>query len=97
MPQIAPSNQIPKLNQQINIENVQKAVFTHNGRIYVCSKSCQELRIRNDRGDVLAIHQGDRQGLIGKTRNEAKSVNVTQPPYFELIKAALQAIAQDNT
>ncbi|MGL5942360.1 MAG: single-stranded-DNA-specific exonuclease RecJ [Waterburya sp.] len=97
LPQISPSNQIPKLNQQINIENVQKAVFTHNGRIYVCSKSCQELRIRNDRGDVLAVHQGDRQGLIGKTRNEAKSVNVTQPPYFELIKAALQAIAQENT
>ncbi len=97
LPQATPSNQITQLNQRINTDNIQKAVFTHNGRIYVCSKSCQELRIRNDRGDVLAVHQGDRQGLIGKSRNEAKSVNVTQPPYFQLIKAALQAIAQDNT
>jgi single-stranded-DNA-specific exonuclease len=91
LPQIAPS-----LNQQVNTQNIQKAVFTHNGRIYVCSQSLQELRIRNDRGDVLAVHQGDRQGLIGKSRNEAKSVNVTQPPYFQLIKAALQAIAQEK-
>jgi single-stranded-DNA-specific exonuclease len=91
LPQIAPS-----LNQQVNTQNIQKAVFTHNGRIYVCSQSLQELRIRNDRGYVLAVHQGDRQGLIGKSRNEAKSVNVTQPPYFQLIKAALQAIAQEK-
>jgi single-stranded-DNA-specific exonuclease len=95
-PQIAPSNQISNLNQPINTQDIQKAVYTHNGRIYVCSKSCQELRIRNDRGYVLAVHQGDRQGLLGKNRNEAKSVNITQPPYFQLIKAALQAIAQEK-
>jgi single-stranded-DNA-specific exonuclease len=96
LPQVTSSNRITNLNQQIPAQNIQKAVFTHNGRIYVCSKSLQELRIRNDRGYVLAVHQGDRQGLLGKTRNEAKSVNITQPPYFQLIKAALQAIAQEK-
>jgi single-stranded-DNA-specific exonuclease len=96
LPQVTPSNRLINLNQQANEQNIQKAAFTHNGRIYVCSKSLQELRIRNDRGYVLAIHQGDRQGLLGKTRNEAKSVNITQPPYFQLIKAALQAIAQEK-
>jgi single-stranded-DNA-specific exonuclease len=95
LPQVVSNPQNTILKQQVNPQNIQKAVFTHNGRIYVCSKSLQELRIRNDRGDVLAVHQGDRQGLIGKTRNEAKSVNVTQAPYFQLIKAALQAIAQE--
>ena len=73
---------------------IQKAVFTHNGRIYVCSKTIKELRIRNDRGNVLAVSQGDRTGLLGKSRNKAKQVNVTQAPYFKLIKAALQAIEQ---
>jgi single-stranded-DNA-specific exonuclease len=97
LPQAVFNSQKTILKQQVNTPNIQKAVFTHNGRIYVCSQSSQELRIRNDRGDVLAVHQGDRQGLIGKTRNEAKSVNVTQPPYFQLIKAALQAIAQENS
>lgn len=73
-------------------KNVQKAVFTNNGRIYVCSKSSQELRIRNDRGHVLAVSKGGRTGLIGKSRDEAKQVDVTKAPYFQLIKAALRAI-----
>jgi single-stranded-DNA-specific exonuclease len=75
---------------------VQKAVFTHSGRIYICSKTAKELRIRNDRGNILAVSQGDRTGLLGKSREVAKSVNVTQEPYFQLIKAALQAIKKDN-
>jgi single-stranded-DNA-specific exonuclease len=78
------------------VQTVQKAVFTHSGRIYICSKTAKELRIRNDRGNILAVSQGDRTGLLGKSREVAKSVNVTQEPYFQLIKAALQAIKKDN-
>jgi single-stranded-DNA-specific exonuclease len=78
------------------VNRVQKAVFTHSGRIYVCSKTEVELRIRNDRGNILAVSQGDRTGLLGKSREVAKSVNVTQEPYFKLIKAALQAIKKDS-
>ncbi|BAZ46260.1 single-stranded-DNA-specific exonuclease RecJ [Chondrocystis sp. NIES-4102] len=94
LPQVVPNTSMATLNPAISSQNIQKVVFTHSGRIYVCSKSRQELRIRNDRGDVLAIKQGERYGLIGKTRSQAKSVNVTQPPYFQLIKTALQAIDQ---
>ncbi|NJK57618.1 MAG: single-stranded-DNA-specific exonuclease RecJ [Pleurocapsa sp. SU_5_0] len=99
-PQVQPSNNIPASNNPPNNSdvqsNVQKAVFTHSGRIYVCSKTTKELRIRNDRGNVLALSQGDRTGLLGKSREVAKQVNVTQAPYFQLIKAALQAIKKDN-
>ncbi len=75
---------------------VQKAVFTYNSRIYTCSlqQELKELRIRNDRGKVLAVHQGDRLGLLGTSRQNAKQVNVTQPPYFQLIKAALKALEE---
>jgi single-stranded-DNA-specific exonuclease len=90
------SNQIATSNQPIKNNQVQKAVFTHSGRIYVCSKTTTELRIRNDRGNVLAVSQGDRTGLLGKSREVAKQVDVTQAPYFQLIKAALQAIKKDN-
>ncbi len=96
LPQVQPSNAIAATNQPIKNTNVQKAVFTHSGRIYVCSKTTKELRIRNDRGNVLAVSQGDRTGLLGKSREVAKQVNVTQAPYFQLIKAALQAIKKDN-
>jgi single-stranded-DNA-specific exonuclease len=76
--------------------NLQKAVFTHSGRIYVCTKTIKELRIRNDKGNVLAVSQGDRIGLLGKSRDEAKEVNVTKAPYFQLIKAALKAIEENK-
>lgn len=98
--QVQPSNQsdqITSTNQPLKNSQVQKAVFTHSGRIYVCSKTTTELRIRNDRGNVLAVSQGDRTGLLGKSRDVAKQVNVTQAPYFQLIKAALQAIKKDNS
>lgn len=94
---ITVSNEQSKSTKNNNIhKNVQKAVFTHSGRIYVCSKTLKELRIRNDRGNILAVGQGNPLALLGKTREEAKEVNVTQAPYFQLIKAALQAMEQEN-
>ncbi|MGF1542709.1 MAG: single-stranded-DNA-specific exonuclease RecJ [Pleurocapsa sp.] len=85
----------PAMNQIISAKKpVQKAVFTYNSRIYICSlqPELKELRIRNDRGKVLAVNQGDRLGLLGTSRQDAKQVNVTQSPYFQLIKAALKAL-----
>ena len=96
LPQALPGNKITLLNKRVKHNNVQKAVFTYSGRIYVCSKTSRELRIRNDRGRVLAVSQGERTGLLGKSRDEAKQVNVTKAPYFQLIKAALRAIEDDN-
>ena len=84
---------ITPLNKKTDI---QKAVFTQNSRIYVCSRTAKELRIRNDRGNVLAVSKGDRTGLLGKSRDEAKQVDVTKAPYFQLIKAALKAIEENR-
>ena len=94
MPSVAVNPQVSGVNQPINQNKVQKAVFSCNGRPYVCSKTNQELRIKNDRGDVLAVSKGDPIGLIGKSRNEARKVNVTKPPYYNLIKTALKAIEE---
>ena len=88
-----PSNNITPINKKTD---TQKAVFTQNSRIYVCSRTAKELRIRNDRGSVLAVSKGDRTGLLGKSRDEARQVDVTKAPYFQLIKAALKAIEEEN-
>ena len=93
--QAQPSNNITPLNKKAS-NKVQKAVFTKNSRIYVCSRTAKELRIRNDRGNVLAVSKGDRTGLLGKSRDEAKQVDVTKAPYFQLIKAALKAIEENR-
>jgi single-stranded-DNA-specific exonuclease len=71
-----------------------KAEFYHNERRYTCSLSdaLNELRIRNSEGKVLAIQKGKRIGLLGLTREDAKEVDVTQPHYYQLIKAATRAL-----
>lgn len=73
-----------------------KAEFSYNNRLYTCSISqvgdVQELRIRNSRGEVLAIEQGERIGLLGKSRKDAKQVNVCESRFYDLIKAAMNAL-----
>jgi single-stranded-DNA-specific exonuclease len=72
-----------------------KAEFYHNERHYTCSlyESLSELRIRNAEGKVLAIQKGQRIGLLGARREDAKEVDVTKPHYYQLIKAATHALA----
>lgn len=71
-----------------------KAEFYHNKRHYTCSlyEPLNELRIRNSEGKVLAIQKGQRTGLLGTKREDAKEVDVTQPHYYQLIKAATRAL-----
>jgi single-stranded-DNA-specific exonuclease len=71
-----------------------KAKFEYNGGIYACSlwESINELRIKNDRGEVLAVGRGKRTALLGTSRENAKEVDVTEPSYYHLIKAALAAL-----
>lgn len=78
---------------------VQKAEFEHNQRYYTCSldQSLSELRIRNPEGKVLAIQKGQKIGLLGLKREDASEVDVTQPHYYQLIKAATTALAAVET
>ncbi|HEY9822205.1 MAG TPA: DHHA1 domain-containing protein, partial [Candidatus Sericytochromatia bacterium] len=71
-----------------------KAEFYHKERRYTCSldESLNELRIRNPEGKVLAIQKGQRTGLLGVKREEAQKVDVTQPHFYQLIKAATRAL-----
>lgn len=75
-----------------------KAEFFHNNRRYTCSldEYLNELRIRNPEGKVLAIQKGKRIGLLGTKREDAQEVDVTQPHYFQLIKAATRALAENG-
>ncbi len=73
-----------------------KAEFYHNQRRYTCGfflkDSLQELRIRNPEGKVLAIEPGQKTGLLGKNREEASEIDISQPPYYNLVQAALLAL-----
>ena len=73
-----------------------KAEFYFNHRTYTCSlvqlDFVKELKIKNHQGYVLAVKQGEKIGVLGKTRHDAKKVDVSQSHFYNLIKAALNAL-----
>jgi hypothetical protein len=73
-----------------------KAEFYFDHRRYICSlvqvDRAKELKIKNHQGLVLAVKQGQKFGLIGKSRHDARQVDVSQPYFYNLIKAAMNAL-----
>jgi single-stranded-DNA-specific exonuclease len=73
-----------------------KAEFYYNQRHYICrfypSDTSAEVRIRNREGKVLAFKPGASQGLLGLKREESTEVDITKPPYLNLVEAAFQAL-----
>jgi single-stranded-DNA-specific exonuclease len=65
--------------------------FDHGDRQYVCQmvdrNGHTELRIRNAKGEILSIQKGQRIGTLGKRFQPVREIDVTQEPYFSLIKA----------
>ncbi|MBW4420099.1 MAG: single-stranded-DNA-specific exonuclease RecJ [Myxacorys californica WJT36-NPBG1] len=70
--------------------------FLFNQRSYSCTieeqSGVKELKIRNDRGDVLAIQKGQKIGTLGKINHPSQTVDVSQQPYYDLIRTALTAL-----
>lgn len=65
--------------------------FHYNNRLYQCHLENQGkiLKIRNDQGKTLTIAKGQKQGKL-----DEQPVDVTRPPFFQLIKAALTSLDQ---
>lgn len=68
--------------------------FPFNGRTYTCSllTSSNELKIINDRGKVLVIGKGNKIGVLEIDTDNSQTVDVTKPPYYQIVKAALEAL-----
>jgi single-stranded-DNA-specific exonuclease len=55
------------------------------------------LHIRNPRGDLLTVVKGAREGRLSQPSQLDQIVNVTQAPYYDLVKAAALAVRQAGT
>jgi len=77
-----------------------KAEFYFDCHKYICSlvqvDFVKELKIKNHQGFVLAIKQGEKIGLLGKSRHNAKKVDVSKPHFYNVIKAAMSALELEN-
>ncbi len=74
--------------------------FVHENRSYACKvvevATGKELRIRNAQGKVLTIQKGQRWGWLTNGPGDRMQVDVSQPYYFHLIKAAMLALAGEG-
>ncbi|PSB42003.1 hypothetical protein C7B67_25895 [filamentous cyanobacterium Phorm 6] len=73
-----------------------KAEFYYDCHKYICSlvqvDFVKELKIKNYQGFVLAVKQGEKIGLLGKSRHNAKQIDVSKPHFYNVIKAAMSAL-----
>jgi len=73
-----------------------KAEFYYDCHKYICSlvqvDFVKELKIKNHQGLVLAVKQGEKMGLLGKSRHNAKQVDVSKPHFYNVVKAAMSAL-----
>lgn len=68
--------------------------FRFSDRVYHCTMLDQkELRIQNAKGDILVIQKGQKIGTLGRIDQTSQEVDVSQAPYYDLVKAAVNALA----
>ncbi|GAP95886.1 single-stranded-DNA-specific exonuclease RecJ [Leptolyngbya sp. NIES-2104] len=70
--------------------------FTFSDRPYTCllleKRGIQELRIQNTKGETLIIQKGQKIGTLGKLNQVMQEVDVSQSPFYDLVKAAVNAL-----
>ncbi|MCA6575679.1 MAG: hypothetical protein ACK5EU_05650 [Pseudanabaena sp.] len=77
-----------------------KAEFYYSQRKYECSVvslssdqgEIKELRIRNPEGEILAVQQGQKIALRGKSRATSQEVDILKSNYYNLVKSAVTAL-----
>ena len=78
-----------------------RATFEYNHRQYICgiyhNGSSAELRIKSPENKILAVQSGDEIGLLGINREQAQEINISQPPYHDIIQTALKALESVKT
>ncbi|WP_024546000.1 single-stranded-DNA-specific exonuclease RecJ [Picosynechococcus sp. NKBG15041c] len=83
--QYPPTQAVPQSNPALGEEKT----FSFNDRTYFCTleNQGQTLKIRNDQGKLLTIKKGQRRGKLGD-----QIVDITQPPFFQMIKTAIATL-----
>lgn len=93
--EVQENSQNGTIKPEISKKNdIKKAKFVYKKRSFNCSFwiSLNELRIKNDRGEVLVLNLGAKTALLGKTRDTAKELDLSHPYLAELVAAARDAL-----
>ncbi len=75
--------------------------FQHEERVYNCEVlhhiSGEQLIIRNDQGKELLVQRGQKMATMTQNQGKPTQVNVCEPRYYNVIKAALNALERTNS
>jgi single-stranded-DNA-specific exonuclease len=68
--------------------------FHYQERDYSCSVSLDrsQLKISNTQGQTLVVNKGNKVAELIATAQPVKSVDLTQPYYFQLVKTAMKSV-----
>jgi single-stranded-DNA-specific exonuclease len=95
------SMQLEVIGAKMSKDEFKGVEFRWNDRDYLCQMidraDCRELRIRNSKGEILSIQKGQRVGTLGKRFQPLRQIDVTQEPYFGLVKQAAIVWAATET
>jgi single-stranded-DNA-specific exonuclease len=90
------SIQLEVIGARVPTQDHPQTEFLFNQRPYTCvmlnQSGIKELRIRNAKGEMLTIQQGQKIGTLGKMDQPPQDVDVSQQPYYDLIKTALNTL-----
>lgn len=93
-----PINSDSPSDRPSNQPSDQPVDFYYRDRPYSCRirehENGPELRIRNQQGHVLSVTKGQKIGYLATAPHDRQAIDVSQPFFFQLIKAAMHAIAQ---
>lgn len=80
----------------MRLPQAQHTQFVFSDRPYTCTlldqRGVKELRIKNSKGETLIIQKGQRIGTLGKIDQAMQEVDVSQAPFYDLVKAAVNAL-----
>lgn len=90
------SIQLEVLGMRFPAQTLPQVQFEFSDRTYSCGISDQdgskELQIRNATGDTLQVQKGQRFATLSKFGQQPQSIDVSQAPYYELVRAAVKAL-----
>jgi single-stranded-DNA-specific exonuclease len=74
---------------------VETQKFHYQQRDYSCSVSLDrsQLKISNTQGQTLVVNKGQKVAELIAAAQPVKSVDLTQPYYFQLVKTAMQSLS----
>jgi single-stranded-DNA-specific exonuclease len=76
-----------------------RADFNYNRRRYTCyimASTVGELKIKNNEDQTLSVKQGQRVGILQVPERNPREVDITQPHFYNLIRAAVQALETEE-